>query len=208
VQSEAKRELDAALDRADVIGRDFALVVEENKRLKRADSKKLVLDPSQLEDSLCCEICTTKMWTPYILPECGHVFCQGCLTDWFSTTLAQHMTDHPNYVLNPPLPQHLRHLAIQARSNPNNHNLRLQIDTQITQYRTAAFGQSPVYTCPTCRKEIKNKPVEDFALKSIVRTLAGAMGEQSPTKKANGRGSGNGRAEGPWDGFFGTGLVL
>lgn len=40
---EAKRELDAALDRADVIGRDFALVVEENKRLKRADSKKLVL---------------------------------------------------------------------------------------------------------------------------------------------------------------------
>jgi hypothetical protein len=35
--------LDAALDRADVIGRDFALVVEENKRLKRADSKKLVL---------------------------------------------------------------------------------------------------------------------------------------------------------------------
>jgi len=35
--------LDAALDRADVIGRDFALVVEENKRLKKADSKKLVL---------------------------------------------------------------------------------------------------------------------------------------------------------------------
>jgi hypothetical protein len=72
----------------------------------------------------------------------------------------------------------------------------------------AVGGQRPEYTCPTCRKEVKNKPVEDFALKSVVRTLAGAMGEHSPTKKANGRGGGNGKAQGPWDGFFSAGLVL
>ena|SRR5579863_7208205 len=24
------------------------------------------------------------------LTSCGHTFCQGCLSDWFSTTLAQH----------------------------------------------------------------------------------------------------------------------
>jgi len=70
-----------------------------------------------------------------------------------------------------------------------------------------AQGPQPVYTCPICREEVKSKPVEDFALKSVVRTLAGAMGESSPLKKANGRGGANGKT-GPWDGFFSAGLVL
>jgi hypothetical protein len=55
---------------------------------------------------------------------------------------------------------------------------------------------------------VKNKPVEDFALKSIFRALAGAMGETSPAKKTNGFGARNQRKEGPWDGFFGSGLIL
>jgi len=209
VQTEAKKELDAAIDRADVIGRDFAQVVAENKQLKASirDKTKHMLDASLLEDSISCEICTMKMWTPYILPECGHVFCQTCLSDWFSTTLGQHLTLHPNYILNPPLPQHLRHLAIQARSNPNNPHLRSQLEALVMQHRTVAQGPQPVYTCPICREQVKNKPVEDFALKSVVRTLAGVMGESSPTKKANGRGGANGRA-GPWDGFFSAGLAL
>jgi hypothetical protein len=33
---------------------------------------------SEVEDSVTCEICTLKMWTPYIL-ECGHTFCHCCL---------------------------------------------------------------------------------------------------------------------------------
>lgn len=109
-------------------------------------------------------------------------------------------------MLNPPVPQHLRHLAFQARANPDNPHLRLQLEALVMQHHAVAIGPRPVYTCPVCREEVKNKPVEDFALKGVVRTLAGAMGESSPGKKANGR-AGNGRA-GPWDGFFSAGLVL
>lgn len=206
VQMEAKKELEAANYRGDVIGRDFARMVEENKQLKAsivAKSTKAMLDVSQLEDSISCEICTMKMWSPYILPECGHVFCQSCLSDWFSTTLDQHLAIHPNYVLNPPVPHHLRQLANQVRSNPNNPHLRPQLDALIVQHRTVSLVQQPVYTCPVCREQVKNKPVEDFALKSVVRVVAGATGENSPTKKTHGRG----RA-GPWDRFFSARLLL
>lgn len=54
------------------------------------------------------------MWSPYtcvpnqlpsiLLPDlyftsiaCGHTFCQTCLSDWFSTQLANHMSFHPNW---------------------------------------------------------------------------------------------------------------
>jgi hypothetical protein len=92
---------------------------------------------------------------------------------------------------------------MQVRSNPNNPYLRTHLDALIAQH---TGGPQPTYTCPTCREQVKNKPVEDFALKSVVRTVAGAMGENSPTKKVNGR-VGNGRP-GPWDRFFSAELLL
>jgi hypothetical protein len=65
----------------------------------------------------------------------------------------------------------------------------------------------PQYTCPTCRETVRNKPVEDFALKALVRTIAAAGGESSPRKEPIylrnwGKGKGPVRREGPWDGFF------
>ena len=63
------------------------------------------LSISALDDAICCDVCTHTMWSPYMcvplsylgrlrtdsapsLSNCGHTFCQGCLTDWFNTTLA------------------------------------------------------------------------------------------------------------------------
>ena len=62
----------------------------------------------------------------------------------------------------------------------------------------AAQQVHPRYTCPKCREEVKTRPTEDFALKSLVRTIAGATGEKSP-KKPVGRGQ---RREDPWSAFF------
>jgi hypothetical protein len=48
---------------------------------------------------------------------------------------------------------------------------------------------------------VENRPVEDFALKGIVETLAQLMGERPP--ETNDRP--HGRT--PWEGFFGSLLV-
>ena len=70
--------------------------------------KSLQLSIPALDDAICCDVCTHTMWSPYLcvargiflhrsrtdstysLSNCGHTFCQGCLTDWFNTTLAHH----------------------------------------------------------------------------------------------------------------------
>lgn len=136
----------------------------------------------------------------FSLPECGHVFCQTCLSDWFSTTLTQYMTSHPNYNQVLPVPYHLRPVFNQARNNPH---LRPQFELLLAQYRaTQGDGEGPMYTCPTCREVVKNKPVEDFKLKGVVRIVADALGETSPRKRVPHIGS-----KGPWDGFFSVGFV-
>ena len=137
------------------------------------------------------------------LPECGHVFCITCLKDWFSTVLTQHEKDYPDFALNPPFPDHIRELSVQVRSQPD---LRTQLDLKVAQYRVTLSIPQPVYTCPTCRVVMRNKPVEVFALKSVVGTISNAMGETSPKKKpVKGKKM---ASAGPWDGFFPADIVL
>jgi hypothetical protein len=126
------------------------------------------------------------------LPDCGHVFCQTCLQDWFNTTLAHFSATHPHYDANNPV-------------------LHLQAFPRALQ--AAAYQQAPQYTCPTCRAIVQNRPVEVFALKALVRTVATAVGESSPAKPPavpNLRAGKNRvqgvqavvQAVGPWDRFF------
>lgn len=104
-------------------------------------------------------------------------------------------------MLNPPFPGHLRQLAVQVRSSPN---LRTQLDLEVAQYRIAQTEPLPVYTCPTCRQVVRIKPVEVFALKSVVGTISDAMGESGPKNK---KGKKKPSVE-PWDGFFPADIVL
>ena len=60
----------------------------------------------------------------------------------------------------------------------------------------------PQYTCPSCREPVKNRPVEDFTLKALVRTLAAAAGENSPQKKELEQYRRGMAKPNPWDGFF------
>lgn len=142
----------------------------------------------------------------YSLPECGHTFCQNCLQDWFSTTLAQHMAANPAYNLNHPnnVPEYAQAL-LRATHTP--------LTPQNMQHLAAVFGNhqvpKPEYNCPACRTPVVNRPVEAFTLKSLVRIVAKTEGEQSPRKeqppvgrKGKGKGKGPVVRTGPWDGFF------
>ncbi|KAG6920073.1 hypothetical protein DXG01_010141 [Tephrocybe rancida] len=117
--------------------------------------------------------------------------------DWFSTTLAQFMATCPNYQ---DIPDHNRRLWDAMMQNP----LILRNPQAATYY--AQIQQQfprPQYTCPTCRERVKNRPVEDFALKGMIRTIAAAAGEGSPRKvEIPGRGKATTSSVGPWDGFF------
>jgi len=136
------------------------------------------------------------------LPQCGHVFCEACLENWFSTILVQHLIINPTYDPNPTVPDHLAGLYTQACQNPGHPYIHLQLKAELVHFRVVQnLPPPPVYTCPLCRKVVENRPVKDFALKGIVETLAQLMGERPPETNDWSH------ARTPWEGFFGSLLV-
>lgn len=138
------------------------------------------------------------------LPDCGHTFCQSCLQDWFGATQAQYIAAHPEYNPNQPLGQHgvmQLHAVLQTMMlNPAIAN-----NPQVKAMMAHVLPPHPEYTCPTCREQVKSRPTEAFALKSLVRTITAATGESSPKKPVPAKGRGKAAATnvaGPWDGFF------
>ncbi|KAI0259034.1 hypothetical protein BC834DRAFT_665184 [Gloeopeniophorella convolvens] len=82
----ARRLRDVEKER-DRLQKDFARVTNALDQLKATNKESL----SAIDEAVCCEVCTHYMWSPYLLVNCGHTFCQECLSDWLSTTLAQHL---------------------------------------------------------------------------------------------------------------------
>lgn len=141
-----------------------------------------------------CVICESKMWYPFMcvslvsvvgmcvvmrfpsLPDCGHIFCEGCIREWFGATLANYQQEHPDFHRNTPIrvPDVVRQALLQTY-------IERQRFAALTKEITAAAG-GPVYSCPTCRGRATTRPVEVYQMKSIVRTVGAAMGENSPRK--------------------------
>ncbi|KAG6370977.1 hypothetical protein JVT61DRAFT_10691 [Boletus reticuloceps] len=82
---------------------------------------------------------------------------------------------------------------------PNLHAYGLHGQQHVRAVLAELRRHRPDYTCPSCRKEVLNKPVEDFRLKELINQIAGLMGETEPHKDTLAR---RGSGSGPFDHFF------
>ncbi|KAJ6588440.1 hypothetical protein B0H19DRAFT_1099320 [Mycena capillaripes] len=130
--------------------KENARIMKENEEIKRHKAAA-----ADLEDQITCEVCSSKMWSPFILPDCGHTFCQQDLENWFATALNQHRKTYPHYNANAPA---------------------------VNLYGIFQQAPLPPYTCPKCREKVRSKPIQNFAVKNFVRSVAGQAGETSPKK--------------------------
>ncbi|KAI0044643.1 hypothetical protein FA95DRAFT_1562025 [Auriscalpium vulgare] len=109
--SNDRSELRRVKDEAAKLRADVARLKQENARNKDLYNKYLLenehlrsqkklqaasVPVTLLEDVVCCEICTAKMWSPFLMPDCGHTFCQTCITDWFTTIRTKHLATNPH----------------------------------------------------------------------------------------------------------------
>ncbi|KAJ7031645.1 hypothetical protein C8F04DRAFT_1110142 [Mycena alexandri] len=146
---------------------------KENELMKKENEemKKQQVVTADLEEQVTCEVCSSKMWSPFILPDCGHTFCQTDLENWFATALKLHRNVYPHYNVNAPA---VNAYGLPGAVNPYNpYGLMQQIPL-------------PAYSCPKCREKVRSKPIQNFALKSLVRAVAGPSGETSPKKVVGG----------------------
>ncbi len=88
--------------------------------------------------------------------------------------LVQHMTAHPDWTVNPGLPDRTGTYL----NNPTlSEQQRQTVNRQIQAIHLAT--PQPKYACPSCRHPVTSKPTEVFIIKDVVRTVAGAEGTRA-----------------------------
>ena len=139
---------------------------------------------AEIEHAVSCNICTEKMWSPYMyvfhrsrhpyhesrspcpnsLYECGHVFCKACLIKWFDEARDKHTRDYPPPAISREMHMHRYSPIVRTtfQSIINTHSRR---------------AGSPKYTCLTCRKDVKSKPVLVYTMRDMVEAVGRAEDE-------------------------------
>ncbi|KAF8875799.1 hypothetical protein CPB84DRAFT_1689472 [Gymnopilus junonius] len=135
-------------------------------------------DVEELSEQLDCEICSSRMWTPYMY--------------------AKFLTEHPENV---PQPLH-RTATLNELTTAITQNPQLVLHQGVVDMIIQLLPPGPKYTCPACREPVRSRPTEAFSLKALVRTIAAAAGESSPKKSTLPGRKATGVASSPWDGFF------
>jgi hypothetical protein len=192
---EQKQELAAQSQEINTGRKEIQLQQEKLTALKVKDTSESSIDATKLGDMLSCDICAHLMYSPYLLTDCGHCYCEGCLKGWFDETLTKHIRAHPTYNMNRnPVPRNLPqvlHTISPYVSYP--------IQAQLQAMYHASRQQQPEYTCPGCRKEVTGKPVVNFVVKDMVSVAGSVLGQPNTRRESSNI---RGQQAGPFDGFF------
>ncbi|KAL5484813.1 hypothetical protein ACEPAI_7455 [Sanghuangporus weigelae] len=137
--------------------------VLEKRRRAPAPPPAPALDLAGIDDLISCEICTTMMWHPATIRDCGHTFCESCLHDWFNSTYTRHAAAHPEFVAGPLIPP-------DYSANRHVPQIAHAIKMMLAEWKVRV--PQPKYTCPTCRSEVKSKPIEVYFVKEAVDKMA------------------------------------
>jgi len=148
--------------------KELERVVGLQKKEMEAKMSQSIPRVGEIEEELTCDICAIRMWTPYRLTECGHVFCADCLLKWFDDIHVRFLTTHPGYTPLPP-----RFKAVLRRPLEFPHDC-------YKAYLHMTLSPTPQYTCPSCRTVVTRRPVEDFKVKALVSWLGSVQGTEPP----------------------------
>ncbi|TFK52044.1 hypothetical protein OE88DRAFT_1658812 [Heliocybe sulcata] len=92
---EGKQELTAAHKSKKELGQQM-----DKLKTKSRKSEELL---SSIEANVQCQICLEYLLKPFVLSPCGHVYCQGCLQNWFKSAPPSeddmYDDDYPDYLL-------------------------------------------------------------------------------------------------------------
>ena len=98
--------------------------------------------------------------------DCGHSFCDRCVFTWFKTKLNDHIGNHGGYDARSFVPAPWI-LALKDRNLPWVARLTILARADEALLRSS----HPRYTCPSCRRHVKNAPIPNLSLKQASRAL-------------------------------------
>ncbi|KAI6137597.1 hypothetical protein BKA82DRAFT_19240 [Pisolithus tinctorius] len=101
-----------------------------------------------------CGVCMDTMNRPFVLVECGHSYCYGCLRLHFHTCLR-------NQVKWRDVPEHLREPSTADQLHELIENEHIY---------------SPLYYCPSCKGTVRCRPIEVYIFKELIEAVHSVAG--------------------------------